>query len=170
MSSEGELGNVGEPSVSLRTTRSGGPGAQRPWRRLGLPPGDEPVGDTTNSGSTHGIGERATSTGPRAGQGAVVAAHRTGESGEVRPKRPTGGQEASGRACKGQTHERDCALTNRVTRPPWDCTKGQQRLCLRNRMRSLRTYGSVGGPDGQPSALPGKRRLPGAPDAQRSAS
>src|SRR5712664_1257755 len=35
---------------------------------LGLPPGDEPTRDTTNSGSTHGIGERATSEGPREGQ------------------------------------------------------------------------------------------------------
>ena len=86
---------------------------------------------------------------------AVVAAHSPGESGEVRPKRPTGGKASSGRAFNGQTHERDFALTNRVTRPPLDCTKGQQRLCLRNRRRSLRTSGSVGGPDGQPSALPG---------------
>ena len=87
---------------------------------------------------------------------AVVAAHSTGEGGEVRPKRPTGGKAPSGRAFNGQTHERDSALTNRVTRPPLDCIQGQQKLCLRNRMRELRTYGSVGGPDGQPSALPGR--------------
>jgi hypothetical protein len=35
---------------------------------LGLPPGDEPARETTNGGSTHGIGARATSEGPREGQ------------------------------------------------------------------------------------------------------
>jgi len=35
---------------------------------LGLPPGGEPTRDTTNSGSTHGIGARATREGPREGQ------------------------------------------------------------------------------------------------------
>src|SRR6266852_5296289 len=128
MSSQGERGNVGEPSVSLRTTRSGGPGAPRPWRRLGLPPGDEPVGDTTNSGSTHGIGERATSKGPREGQVAVVAAHSTGESGEVRPKRPTGGKAPSGRASAGRRQGRDLELTNPDHGKPGDCTRAAAAL------------------------------------------
>ena len=44
---------------------------------------------------------------------------------------------------------------------------GQQQRCLRNRRRSLRTSGSVGGPGGKPPALPDRRRLPAAPDAQR---
>src|SRR5262249_11473313 len=35
MASQGELGNVGEPRVSLSHSRSGGPGDQRPWRGLG---------------------------------------------------------------------------------------------------------------------------------------
>jgi len=123
MSSQGELGNLGEPSVSLRTTRSGGPGDQRPWRRLGLPPGDEPGWDTTNSGSTHGIGERATSKGPREGQVAVVAAHSTEEGGEVRPKRPTGGKAPSGRVSTGGRQGRDFEITNPGHGRPVDCKR-----------------------------------------------
>ncbi len=38
MSSQGELGNLGEPPVSLSHTRNGGPGDQRPWRALGASP------------------------------------------------------------------------------------------------------------------------------------
>ncbi len=79
---------------------------------------------------------------------AVVASQSTDEGGEVRPKRPTGGKATSGRACSGLTHERDAALTKRVTTPPLHCWRGSRKLCLRNRMRSWRTYGSVGGPDG----------------------
>jgi hypothetical protein len=138
-------------------------------------PGHEPVRDTTNPGSRQGSGKASAKRSLREGQRAVVASYSTDERGEVRPKRPTGGKATSGRACNGQTHESDAALTHRVTRPPWDCIQGQQKLCLRNRMREWRTYGSVGGPDGQPSALPGKRRppayaslrLPGAPEARR---
>src|SRR4029434_8550405 len=68
-------GNLGEAPVSLSYTRIGGPGDQRPWRDRELPPGYEPVGETTNDGSRQGIGERATSEGPRDGEVAVVAAH-----------------------------------------------------------------------------------------------
>src|SRR5437870_4351128 len=35
MPAEGELGNLGEPSVSLSHARNGGPGDQKPWRDLG---------------------------------------------------------------------------------------------------------------------------------------
>ena len=108
----------------------------------------EPGGATTHARSTPGIGERATSEGPREGQVAGVAAQSTAAGGEVRPTRPTGGKATSGRAGSGPTHERALALTNRVTRPALPCGKGSRTLCLRNRMRSLRTYGSVGGPDG----------------------
>ena len=76
---------------------------------------------------------------------AVVASQSPDAGGEVRPKRPTGGKAASGRACSGLTHERDFVLTNRVTTPPWHCCRGSRKLCLRNRMRALRTDGSVGG-------------------------
>jgi hypothetical protein len=116
------------PGVGDRVTK--GPGAV--WA---LRLDSEPCGDTTNARSTQGIGERATSEGPREGQVAVVASHSTAEGGEVRPKRPTGGKATSGRACSGPTHERDFALTNRVTRPPLHCGKGSRKLCLRNRMR-----------------------------------
>ena len=157
MSAQGARGHVGAPPVSLWPTRPGGPGAQKPWRGRGLPRDHAPSWDTQNYGRRHGSGKGSDKRSPRKGQRAGGAAHRTGEGGEGRPKRPTGGKVPSGSACHGQTHERDCALTHRVPRPPLDGTKGQQRRCLRHRMRSLRTSGSVGGPDGHPSALPGSR-------------
>src|SRR2546425_2419966 len=128
MSSEGELGNVGEPPVSLRHSRTGGPGDQRPWRDLELPPGHEPVRDTTNDGSRQGIGERATSEGPRDVEVAVVAAHSTSEGGEVRPKRPTGGKAPSGRASAGGRQGRDIALTNPDHGRPVDCARAAAAL------------------------------------------
>src|SRR4029453_19014485 len=82
MSSEGELGNLGEPPVSLLHTRIGGPGDQRPWRARELPPGYEPVWETTNDGSRQGMGKRATSAATGDGEAAVVAAHSTGEGRE----------------------------------------------------------------------------------------
>ena len=87
------------------------------------------------------------------GRAAVVATHRIAEGGEVRPKRPTGGKAPSGRACAGRRRGRDRDLTTPDHSMPVDCgarrsLRGQQRLCLRNRMRELRTYGSVGGPGG----------------------
>ena len=93
------------PGRGARVTQ--GPGAV-----LGLPPGDEPARDTTNSGSTPGIGERATREGPREGQRAVVAAQRTGEGGDVRPTRPTGGKAPSSSASAGGRQGRDFELTN----------------------------------------------------------
>ena len=85
---------------------------------------------------------------------AVVAAHSTDEGGELRPKGPTGGKAPSSRASAGGRQGRDFELTNPDHGRPVDCgakvsLHGQQRLCLRNRMRELRTHGSVGGgPDG----------------------
>ena len=157
MSAQGKLGNLGEPPGSLTLCPDWGTGGPKALACSGrFDQTTSPAGRPQTARSTQGIGERATSEGPREGQVAVVASHSTAEGGEVRPKRPTGGKATSGRACSGPTHERDFALTNRVTRPPLHCGKGSRTLCLRNRMRSLRTYGSVGGPDGQPSALPGK--------------
>jgi hypothetical protein len=121
MQPQGELGNVGEPPVPLSYTRIGGPGDQRPWRDLELPPGPELCGDTTNHGSTQGIGEASDKRSPRDGEVAVVAAHSTGEGGEVRPKRPTGGKAPSGRASAGGRQGRDIELTNPEHGTPGDC-------------------------------------------------
>ena len=90
---------------------------------------------------------------PEMGRAAVVAAHSTEEGGEVRPKRPTGGKAPSSRASAGGRQGRDIEITNLDHGRPVDggarvSLHGQQRLCLRNRMRELRTYGSVGGPGG----------------------
>src|SRR2546425_12323690 len=149
---KGELGNLGEPPVSLLKRRKRGPADQRPWRDLELSPGHEPCGDTTNHGSRQGIGKASDKQSPRDGQRAVVAAHSTGEGGEVRPKRPTGGKAPSSRASAGGRQGRDFELTNPDHGRPVDggaraSLHGQPRLCLRNRMRELCTYGSVGGPE-----------------------
>ena len=129
------------PGSGDRVTK--GPGAV--WA---LRPDSEPCGDTTNARSTQGIGKRATSEATREGPVAVVASQSTGESGEPRPTGPTGGKATSSRASSGKdTRERLCAHQS-CHRTPIGLHPGQQRLCLRNRMRSLRTYGSVGGPDG----------------------
>jgi len=106
---------------------------------------------TTEAGKVSG-NERQVKD-PETGRGAVVAAQSTGEGGEVRPKRPTGGKAPSGSASAGERQGRDIALTNPDHGRPVDCgaretLRGQPPLCLRNRMRALRTYGSVGGPDG----------------------
>ena len=75
---------------------------------------------------------------------AVVASQSTGEGGEPRPTGPTGGKATSSRASSGQdTRERLCAHQS-CHQTPMGLHQGQQRLCLRNRMRSWRTYGSVG--------------------------
>src|SRR5262245_37289607 len=58
------------PGLGDRVTKGPGGG----WA---LRPAPEPCGDTTNERSTQGIGERATSEGPREGQEAVVALHST---------------------------------------------------------------------------------------------
>ena len=59
---------------------------------------------------------------------AVVAAHSTGEGGEVWPKRPTGGQAPSGRASAGGTQGRDLELTNPDHGKPGDCTRAAAAL------------------------------------------
>src|SRR5437867_9923461 len=104
MSSEGGLGNVGEPPVSLFQTRNGGPGDQKPVVSWGFRPGHEPYGDTTNTRkqARYRGGERQAKP-PETGRAAVVAEHSTEEGGEVRPKRPTGGKAPSSRASAGGT-------------------------------------------------------------------
>ena len=84
---------------------------------------------------------------------AVVAAQSTGEGGDVRPTRPTGGKAPSGSASAGGRPGRACERIHPDHGRPGECgaretLHGQQPLCLRNRMREWRTYGSVGGPDG----------------------
>ena len=97
------------PGLGDRVTKGPGGG----WA---LRPAHEPYGDTTNERSTQGIGERATSAGPREGQGAVVASHTTAERGEVRPKRPTGGKATSGRAFQWVRYTRE-TLRSRIVSP-----------------------------------------------------
>jgi hypothetical protein len=107
-----------------------------------------PFGRPHTRGSRPGIGPASAKRRPRDGEVAVVAAPRTDAGGEGRPKRPTGGKAPSSRAFQwADTRERLCAH-QACHQTPMGRHKGQQRLCLRNRMRAWRTYGSVGGPDG----------------------
>ena len=125
---ESHLSPCDRPGMGDRVTQS--PGG--PWS---FRPGHEPCGDTTNprKPARYRGGERQAQH-PERGRAAVVAAPRTEEGGEVRPKRPTGGKAPSGRASAGRRQGRDFVLTNPDNSMPVDCG-GQQLLCLRNRMR-----------------------------------
>ena len=103
------------PGVGDRVTK--GPGV--PWE---LPPGHEPVRDTTNARKQARYrGSERQAKRPERDRVAVVAAHSTGEGGEVRPKRPTGGKAPSGRASTGGRQGRDFELTNPDHGTPVDC-------------------------------------------------
>jgi hypothetical protein len=78
--------------------RAGVPADQEPWRWQPASGCQRACGRDTNLGSSQGIGPRARSEATRDGHEAVVAEHSTGERGEARPKRPTGGKAKPGRA------------------------------------------------------------------------
>jgi hypothetical protein len=94
--------------------------------------------------------------------GAVVADQSPKAGREVRPKRPTGGKEQRSRALHGQAPGE--------TPPPipaslWTAEhgwswRGQQRLCLTNRMHAWRTSGSVGGRVGSVARAPSWTAFP----------
>jgi len=120
-----------------------GPGDQRPWRDpRGFHQDTSPQGRPQTSGSTQGIG-------PEKGRWQVVAAHRTAERWGSEAKRPrgkapveqsgpTGGNR--GETLRSQPYTStlvDCGARLVLARAAG--------LCLRNRMRELRTYGSRGG-------------------------
>ena len=65
---------------------------------------------------------------PERDRAAVVAAQRTEEGGEVRPKRPTGGKAPSGRASAGRSQGRDRERTNPDNRTPVDCERAAAAL------------------------------------------
>jgi hypothetical protein len=102
------------PGVGDRVTK--GPGV--PWSFL-LATSPEGTPRTTEAGKVSG-NERQVKD-PETGRVAVVAAHSTGEGGEVRPKRPTGGKAPSGRASAGGRQGRDFELTNPDHGRPVDC-------------------------------------------------
>jgi hypothetical protein len=87
-----------------------------------------PLGIPQTHGSRQGIGKASDKRSPRKGQRAVVAAHSTGEGGEVWPKRPTGGKAPSGRASAGGRQGRDRALTNPAHGRPVDCMRAAAAL------------------------------------------
>src|SRR5256712_836740 len=75
MHTQGELGNVGEPRVSLSHARTGGPGDQKPWRGLGASPRARArMGKHERTEAGEGLGsERQTSTSSAAGIAGVTA-------------------------------------------------------------------------------------------------
>ena len=118
------------PGLGDRVTK--GPGAG--WA---LRPGHEPCGDTTNERSTQGIGERATSEGPREGQEAVVALHSTVAGGEVRPKRPTEGKATSGRVFRWVRYTRETPSSPIVSpHPHWTVWRGSCEASVPMRCRA----------------------------------
>ena len=126
-----QRGNAGTWESHLSPCRKPGMGdrvATSPGGAGVLPPCHEPMTDTTNGGSTQGIGGRATRKEPRDGEVAVVAAQSTEEGGAVRPKRPTGGQAPSGSASAGGTQGRDFARTNPDHGRPVDCKRAAAAL------------------------------------------
>ena len=96
--------------------RAGVPADQEPWRWQGASRCQRTALRDTNRGSRQGIGERASSEATREGHGAVVAKHSTGERGEVRPKRPTGGKATSSRAFQWVRYTRE-TLGSRIVSP-----------------------------------------------------
>ena len=125
-------------------------------------------------GHREGIGGAGTPEGGRVRGVADVADHRTEEGGEPRPKGPTGGKERPDMTARRGHHGRHFEATPHVTmtlriaeqgvEPHGEALlRGSQASCLTNRMPEWGTSGSVGGPAGQPPALPGSEqrlRLP----------
>jgi hypothetical protein len=97
MPPEGERGTLGEPSVSLAHSRTGGPGDQKPWGGLGASPRTEArQGQPERTEANQVSGRERQAKRPERGRVAVVAAHRTREGGERRPTGPTGGKAPPG--------------------------------------------------------------------------
>jgi hypothetical protein len=137
-------------------------------------------------GHRPGLGGPGTTAGRREGGVAVVATHRPVDGGEPRPKAPTGGQERLDMTAHRGHRGRPFEATNPVTGTLWRADQsappigvallpGSNTSRPTNRMPEWGTSGSVGGPVGEPPALPGRRRLtasapaslplPAAPDA-----
>ena len=126
---------VENPDAGDRVTKS--PGVV--WA---LRPGHEPFGETTNEGSTQGIGVASDTRSPLRGGGGSRSgasyrgkwgskAHGThGREGDRRAERPLAGD-------RGETLRSPTLSTARQ-----GTARGQQQLCVRNRMRALRTSGS----------------------------
>jgi len=98
LASQGELGNVGAPSVALSPFRTGGPGAHRPWRGVGVSPRARArEGPHERTATGKGSGRERQAQCPARGSEAVFAAYRPGAGGALRPPGPTGGQATPGR-------------------------------------------------------------------------
>jgi hypothetical protein len=129
MPSEWELGNLGEPPVSLFKCRKRGPADQSPWRGPGASTGRRAGNGYPELWKPARYRVRARQAKrPERDRVAVVAAHRTGERGELRPKGPTGGKALSGRASTGRTQGRDLELTNSDRDRPVDCARAAAAL------------------------------------------
>src|SRR5438552_19142350 len=97
MHTQGELGNLGEPRVSLSHSRNGGPGDQKPWRGLGASPRSRALRGHHEHTETNKVsGRERQAKCPEMGRLAVLAEHSTGEGGELKPTEPTEGKATPG--------------------------------------------------------------------------
>lgn len=154
----GNSGTWESPLAPCVYSRTGGPGDHRPWRELGsFPPGHAPVRETTTDGSPPGTRDardkRSNPRGTRWQSSRRIGPRQVGTRG---PRDPRAGRRRRAACPTGGHPGRDSERTHPDTSTPGDCG-GEPRRCVRNRMREWRTSGSVGGPDGYPSALPGSR-------------
>jgi len=156
MCREGYLGNVGEPPVSRRHARKRGPGDHRPWRRPGAATRRRAhTGHHEQRKYARYRGTRDTRRTPRGPGGQSSRRRVPGKVGKCGPSDPREGRRRrAAHPPAGQRGETLRALTL-TTAGRWT-VQGQQQLCVRNRRRAWRTSGSVGGPGGKPSALPGR--------------
>jgi hypothetical protein len=111
--SSGERGNVGEPSISWRLSRRGGPGDHRPWRAgAAFTRPRAPRGHHERHGSRQGIGQRAPSNATRDGQGGSLrGAASLGRWGTQAPR-------THGREGEAGPHERLDRPTGATWRSP----------------------------------------------------
>jgi hypothetical protein len=113
MHAEGELGNWGEPSASLRLSRLGGPGDHRPWRDWAACTRPRARrGHHERHGSRQGIGKRAPSEATREGHGGSLRGASSRRRGGTPAPRP------HGRAGDAGPHERLDRPTGETLRAP----------------------------------------------------
>lgn len=98
-------GNVGTWEHHLSPCDMPGKGARAttgPGGAWGLPPGCEPMWDTTNTTEARKVsGSERQAKRPETGREVVLAEHSTCEGGEPRPKGPTGGKATPGITSSG---------------------------------------------------------------------
>jgi hypothetical protein len=130
----GETRELGRAQCLLvkEAGRVGVPADQEPWRGQPASHYQRTAGRDTKGGSRQGIGARARREATREGHKAVVAEHSTGEGGEVRPQRPTGGKARPGRAWEWEAR-REGLRAYQPSEPQPGHRRGVAQLCASGR-------------------------------------